>query len=160
MTDLYVQDLLGDYVPAHGELILAEARRRLAAKYRRGAALTEPDAVREALQWRLAERPYEVFGCLWLDNRHRVIEFAELFKGTIDAAAVYPREVVKAALAHNSAAVVFVHNHPSGVAEPSDADRLLTVKLKAALALVDVKTLDHFVVAAEGSYSFAEHGLL
>jgi DNA repair protein RadC len=104
--------------------------------------------------------PYEVFACLHLDNRHRVIAFEELFRGTIDGASVPPREVVRQALKHNAAALIFAHNHPSGVAEPSDADRRLTTRLKDALALVDIRVLDHFVVGDGEVSSFAERGWL
>jgi DNA repair protein RadC len=104
---------------------------------------------------------HEVFGCLWLDNQHRVLEFEELFHGTIDGASVYPREVVRAALRLNAAAVIFAHNHPSGVAEPSEADRMITQRLKQALNLIDIRVLDHFIVGdGDQAYSFAEHGLL
>jgi DNA repair protein RadC len=157
---LYVRDMFGAYVPADTELILAEARRRIALKFRRGAALTSPLAAREAIQLKLAEYDHEIFACLLLDNRHRVIRFVELFRGTIDAASVYPREVVKAALDSNAAAVIFAHNHPSGTAHPSEADTALTRRLQSALALVDIRVLDHFVVGGEDSYSFAEHSLL
>ena len=106
------------------------------------------------------DREHEVFVCVFLDSQNRVIACEELFRGTLAQTSVYPREVVKAALAHNAAAVIFAHNHPSGVAEPSRADELLTQALKQALALVDVKVLDHFVVAGAGAVSFAERGLL
>jgi DNA repair protein RadC len=101
-----------------------------------------------------------VFSCLYLDNRHRVIQFEELFRGTINGASVYPREVVKKALGHNAAAVIFAHNHPSGVAEPSAADRRITQQLSDALALVDVRVLDHVVVGDGTTISFAEQGLM
>jgi DNA repair protein RadC len=107
----------------------------------------------------LRDRPYEVFACLFLDTRHRVIAFEELFRGTIDGASVHPRELVRRALEHNAAAVILAHNHPSGVAEPSAADRQITTRLKDALALVDVRVLDHCVVGDE-IVSFAERGLL
>jgi DNA repair protein RadC len=105
--------------------------------------------------------PHEVFACLLLDNRHRVIAFRELFRGTIDGASVYPREVIKTALANNAAAVIFAHNHPSGLSEPSEADRLITLRLKQALDLIDIRVLDHFIVGdGDNAYSFAENGLL
>src|SRR6266571_5415304 len=118
-------------------------------------ALTSPQAVRDYLRTGLACRPHEVFACLFLDSQHRVIACEQLFRGTLAQTSVYPREVVKAALAHNAAAVIFAHNHPSGIAEPSRADELLTQTLKQALALVDVRTLDHFVVAGSHLVSFA-----
>jgi DNA repair protein RadC len=97
---------------------------------------------------------------LFLDNQHRVIQFEELFIGTLDSASVYPREVIKRALQHNAAAVIFAHNHPSGVVEPSPADKQLTIKLKQALALLDISVLDHFIIGDGQPYSFAEHGLI
>jgi len=123
-------------------------------------ALTSPAQTNAYLQARLADYPHEVFACLFLDNRHRVIEFEELFRGTIDGASVHPREVVRRALFHNAAAIILAHNHPSGVAEPSQADRNITHRLCEALALVDVRVLDHVVVAAGTSVSLAERGLL
>jgi len=123
-------------------------------------ALTSPAAVRALLQHRLAGLPHEVFAVLLLDAQNRVIAMEELFRGTLTQTSVYPREVVKAALKANAAAVIFAHNHPSGVAEPSRADELLTQSLKQALSLVDVKTLDHFIVAGTKALSFSERGLL
>lgn len=125
-----------------------------------GVELPSPNHTRDFLRMLLAERKAEVFGCLYLDNRHRVIETVELFQGTIDGASVYPRVVVQQALSVNAAAVMFFHNHPSGVAEPSNADEAITRRLKEALALVDIRVLDHFVVTASESISFAERGLL
>ena len=125
-----------------------------------GLELPSPNRTREFLRVLLGDRKAEVFGCLYLDNRHRVIETAELFQGTIDGAAVYPRVVVQQALTLNAAAVMFFHNHPSGVAEPSHADEAITLRLKDALALVDIRVLDHFIVTAGESLSFAERGLL
>ena len=124
------------------------------------STLDNPHAVREFLQMRLRDLPYEVFCCLWLDNRHRVIAFDELFRGTLDQANVHTREVVKQALSRNAAAVIAAHNHPSGVAEPSVADQMITHRLKEALALVDVRLIDHLVVGDGVCESFAERGLL
>lgn len=121
-------------------------------------ALTSPDMVKTFCQHSLAAKEHEVFGVIFLDNQHRVRSTAELFTGTVDAASIYPREVVKKALAENAAAVIFYHNHPSGVAEPSQADRRITRRLVDALALVDIKVLDHFVVSFEDVVSFAERG--
>jgi DNA repair protein RadC len=140
--------------------VLELVRRCLAQELRCGAALGSPGAVREYLRMLLADRTHEVFVCLWLDAQHRVLKCEELFRGTLTHTRVYPREVVKAALAANAAAVIFAHNHPSGVAQPSQADELLTRSLKEALALVEVKVLDHFIVAGGNSLSFAERGLL
>ncbi|MAE92561.1 MAG: DNA repair protein RadC [Pelagibaca sp.] len=125
-----------------------------------GLELPSPNHTRDYLRMLLAERKAEVFGCVYLDNQHRVIEATELFQGTIDGASVYPRVVVQQALTLNAAAVMFFHNHPSGVAEPSHADEAITRRLKDALALVDIRVLDHFVVTAGESVSFAERGLL
>lgn len=135
-------------------------RRYLASELRRPAALTHPGACADYLRARIAAYPYEVFACLFLDNRHRVIAFEELFRGSIDGASVHPREVVRRCLAHNAAAVIFAHNHPSGVAEPSQADRDITAELQRALALIQVRVLDHFIVGAGKPCSLAERGLL
>lgn len=135
-------------------------RRYLADHLSRGNALESPEQTRNYLRARLRHLPHEVFSCLFLDNRHRVISGEELFRGTLDGASVHPREVVKAALAHNAAAVIFAHNHPSGVAEPSGADRQITRRLVEALALVDIRVLDHFVIGEGEETSFAERGWL
>src|SRR2546422_4582505 len=136
------------------------ARRCTKEELKAGTALTSPGAVRDYLRLALGGRAHEVFVCLWLDAQHRVIKFDEPFRGTLTQTSVYPREIVKAALAVNAAAVIFAHNHPSGAAQPSQADELLTRSLKEALALVDVKVLDHFIVAGNHALSFAERGLL
>lgn len=125
-----------------------------------GVVLTNPEDVASYLKLQLAELDYESFRVLFLDSQHRLIQSEEMFRGTIDAAAVYPREVVKAALHFNAAAVIFAHNHPSGVAEPSQADKLITERLKEALTLVGTNTLDHFIVGGEQPYSFAKNYLL
>lgn len=125
-----------------------------------GPALSSPDTARGFLLRQLRDRPYEVFCCLHLDTRHRLIAIDEMFRGTIDGATVHPREVVRQSLARNSAAVIFAHNHPSGVAEPSQADEMLTRRLREALALVDVRVLDHLIVGEADCTSFAERGLL
>jgi DNA repair protein RadC len=136
------------------------ARRSAREELQRRNVLTSPEAVRDYLRLTLAALPHEAFLGLFLDSQHRLLAAVELFRGTLAQTSVYPREVVKAALAHNAAAVIFAHNHPSGVAEPSRADELLTQALKQALALVDIRTLDHFVVAGAQVVSFAERGLL
>ena len=136
------------------------ARRLLREEMTHGNALTSPETVRDYLRLTLASLPHEAFVVLFLDSQHRLLAADELFRGTLAQTSVYPREVVKAALARNAAAVIFAHNHPSGVAEPSRADELLTQALKQALALVDIRTLDHFVVAGHRVVSFAERGLL
>ena len=140
--------------------VLELARRSLSEEARMRDALASPQAVRDYLRLLLAARPYEVFVGLFLDSQNRLLAADELFRGTLAQTSVYPREVVKAALARNAAAMIFAHNHPSGVAEPSRADELLTQALKQALALVDIRTLDHFVVADGRLTSFAERGLL
>ncbi len=136
------------------------ARRQLAERLERGDVLTSPSLTRRYLRARLGDRPHEVFACLFLDNRHRVLAFEELFRGTIDGASVHPREVVRRALHHNAAAVILCHNHPSGVADPSDADRRITQRLRQALELIDVRVLDHVVVAGGDEVSMAERGLI
>jgi len=136
------------------------AARAIAEELQHRDALNSPAAVRALLQHRLAGLPHEVFAVLLLDAQNRVIAMEELFRGTLTQTSVYPRQVVKAALKANAAAVIFAHNHPSGVAEPSRADELLTSTLKQALSLVDVKTLDHFIVAGTKTLSFAECGRL
>ena len=151
---------LGPAKRAQFEAALELARRSLKDDLRSASALTSPGAVRDYLRLAIAEREHEVFVCLWLDAQHRVTACEELFRGTLTQTSVYPREIVKAALKANAAAVIFAHNHPSGAAQPSQADELLTRNLKDALALVDVKVLDHFVVAGNQALSFAERGLL
>src|SRR3954464_3665900 len=135
-------------------------RRSLDEKLKERSALTSPGAVRDYLRFVLGQQEHEVFGCIWLDAQHNVIGYEQLFEGTLTQTSVYPREIVKKALARNAAAVIFAHNHPSGVAQPSRADELLTRSLRDALALVEVKVLDHFVVAGNQTLSFAERGLL
>ena len=142
------------------ESVIKLALSVLAECHRAGRALGSPEQTRPFLRLKLVDRKHEVFGALFLDNRHRVIQVVEMFQGTIDGASVHPRVVVQRSLELNAAAVVFFHNHPSGVAEPSHADEAITRRLRDALALVDVRVLDHFVVAAGESVSFAERGLL
>lgn len=157
---LLVADRSGRTRPATDDEILDAARSILAQRVRRGRPLTSPRHTREYLRLHLASLQHEVFAILFLDNRHRVIEFTPLFRGTVDGASVHAREVVKEALARNAAAVILAHNHPSGIAEPSQADELITARLRDALALVDVRVLDHFVVTGDAIISFAERGLL
>lgn len=151
---------LGDAKYAQLQAVLEMARRHFNEILQRGDALTSPDITRAFLSARLRGYSHEVFACLFLDNQHRVIKLEELFQGTIDSASVYPREVAKRVLHHNAAAVIFAHNHPSGISEPSAADRHITEKLKQALALFDIRVLDHFIIGDGPPYSFAEHGLL
>lgn len=143
------------------QAVMELARRALSETLAERALFDSPGAVRDWLRLRLGHLPHEVFCVLLLDARHRLIEAVDLFRGTLTQTSVYPREVVKLALEHNAAAIVFAHNHPSGAAEPSSADEMLTRTLKDALALVEVRVLDHFVVPAHGTpVSFAERGLL
>ncbi len=135
-------------------------RRLLQEDLRAGQPLTTPQATHRFLLAQLRDRPYEVFCCLYLDIRHRLIAFEELFRGTVDCAQVHPREVLRQALAHNAAAVIVAHNHPSGGIEPSPADDAITCRLRDGLALMDVRVVDHIIVGGSRCYSFAEHGLL
>jgi DNA repair protein RadC len=151
---------LGEAKYALLQAALELARRHYSEALSSGPALANPRATREFLRARLRDLGHEVFCCLFLDNRHRVICFDEVFRGTIDGASVHPREIVKLALARNAAAVILAHNHPSGVAEPSQADELITVRLREALGLVDIRVLDHIVVGDAQCVSFAERGLL
>lgn len=151
---------LGDAKYAQLQAVLEMARRHLVATLQKGDAMTQPGTVRQFLSSQLRHLPYEVFACLFLDNQHRVIAFEELFQGTIDGASVYPREVVRKTLKHNAAAVIFAHNHPSGVAEPSQADQHITGRLMQALQSIDVRVLDHFIVGDGYCVSMAERGLM
>lgn len=140
--------------------VVEMSRRYLLEEAKDRDLLTSPDAARDYLKSRLAGYPHEVFACLFLDNRHRLIEYEELFRGTIDGASVHPREVVRRALRANAAAVIFAHNHPSGVAEPSQSDLRITQRLKDALSLVDVRVLDHLIIGDGQGTSLAERGLV
>ena len=142
------------------QAVLEMARRHLAQSLNNDAGISHPSQAKDFIHAKLRDYPHEVFACLFLDNRHRVLRYEELFRGTIDGASVHPREVVKTALRHNAAAVILAHNHPSGVAEPSAADRYITERLKSALLLVDIRVLDHLVVGDTDCVSFAERGWL
>ena len=142
------------------QAVMEMARRALEEKLKSGDAMSSPKSVRDYLRLSLQGKKHEVFVAIFLDAQNRTIATEELFKGTLTQTSVYPREVVKRALYHNSAAIIFAHNHPSGVAEPSQADEILTQSLKQALALIDVKVLDHFIVGAGTAMSFAERGLI
>jgi DNA repair protein RadC len=156
---LMTKDEEGRYRLATGDEIIEAAMSEMNRRFARGTAITDPGKTKEFLQLRLSHLEHEVFAVLWLDNRHRVLAFEELFRGTIDGASVHPREVVKSALQQNAAACILAHNHPSGVGEPSQADHKITQRLKDALNLVDVRVLDHIIVA-ENICSFAERGLI
>ena len=140
------------------QAVLEMSRRHLAERLRRDSALQSPQAVRDYLKSLLRHEPHEVFGCLFMDSKHRMLAFEVLFRGSIDSASVYPRQVVKRALAHNAAAVIFCHNHPSGISEPSQADSLLTQHLIKALDLIEVRVLDHFIVGDGQPLSMVERG--
>jgi DNA repair protein RadC len=142
------------------QAVLELVRRHHLERLVLGPALASPRAAREYLIARLRDRDHEVFCCLFLDSRHRLISFDELFRGTVDGASVHPREVVKQALARNATAVILAHNHPSGVAEPSQADEIITTRLREALGLVDIRVLDHLIVGDCSCVSLAERGLL
>jgi DNA repair protein RadC len=162
MMNLMVRSLSGRYRRACKEEVLEAAAQYLAETLQRRVSqpMTSPDAVGEFLVRALASRDAETFCILFLDNRHRLIHFGEMFRGTIDGSSVHPREVVRRALELNAAALVLAHNHPSGVAEPSQADELITRRLSDALALIDVRVLDHMVVAGSTVTSFARRGLI
>lgn len=140
--------------------IIDLAHKIIARRFKKGDSLTSPELVVEYLKIKFAQLEHEVFYMLLLDNQHRVITGCDLFRGSLSAASVYPREVVKTALFYNAGAVIFAHNHPSGVAEPSRADRAITSTLISALELIDVRVLDHLVIAGESHVSFAQRGLI
>lgn len=156
---LMVRDDSGRYRPASGDEIIEAALSEINRRFTRGVMITSPARTIEFLRLRLAPLEHEVFAVLWLDNKNRVLAFEELFRGTINSASVHPREVVKSALRYNAAACILCHNHPSGDPSPSSADQNITVRVKTALEMVEVRTLDH-VVIGENPYSFAENGLL
>ena len=149
-------------VASHDDDIIAQALEILEGRLHKTETFktSSPEDTKAFLTLRVAELPHEVFGCLYLDNQHVLIKDVELFRGTIDGASVYPREVVKEALQHNAAAVIFYHNHPSGLCEPSQADKAITAKLKTALSTVDIRSLDHLIIAGSDTFSFAEQGLI
>ena len=157
---LILRDVAGNYRCISAKVVMDQAKRLLASRVRPGAAMTCPAVVKDYLQLQMGAFEHEVFAVLFLDAQHRIIEFKEMFRGSVSQTSVYPREVVKEALLLNAAAVMLAHNHPSGQAEPSRADEFLTQSLKSALALFDVRVLDHFVVSATEVVSFAERGLL
>ena len=157
---LLVRDSHGRYALASADQILEAARLVIDQKMQRGTSFTSPAAVKEYLFAKLSGFEHEVFAVLFMDTQHRLIEYREMFHGTIDSAEVHPREVVKEALRLNAAALVISHNHPSGNPEPSAADRVLTKRLREALSMVDVRVLDHIIVAGTDTTSFAERGLI
>ena len=140
------------------QAVLEMGRRHLESSLKHGDAFTDADTTMRYIKQRLRAYPHEVFACLYLDNQHRFLQFDELFRGTIDGASVYPREVVKSALQHNAAAVILAHNHPSGIAEPSQADIHITKRIQSALDLVDIRVLDHIIVGDADVTSLAQLG--
>lgn len=155
---LHVRDGRGRYRPASMDQILAAARRAVDQKMQRSVEFASPLSAKKYLCAKLAGLEHEVFAVLFLDNQHRLIEYVEMFRGTIDTATVHPREVVKEALRLNAAAVILAHNHPSGNPEPSETDERVTARLRSALGLVDVRTLDHFIIAGSRAVSMAMRG--
>jgi DNA repair protein RadC len=151
---------LGEAKYTQLQAVMEMARRHFKESLQQGDVLKSPDVTRAYLSAKLRGLQFEVFACLYLDNQNRVIEYVELFRGTINATNVYPREVAKTALYYNAAAIIFAHNHPSGNPEPSHADKAITVTLSQALALFDIRVLDHFIIGDGEPYSFAEHGLI
>jgi len=160
MPTLYVADSAGSYVRAKDSQVIEAARVAVGRALRRGIRFDSPSAARKYLPAMLGTLEHEVFCVAHMDGNHRLIAFEEMFRGTVDAASVYPREVVKSALLHNSATVAFIHNHPSGSAQPSLPDEAMTQKLKTALAVVEIRVVDHFIVAGDCVTSFSELGLL
>ncbi|MGZ5790518.1 MAG: RadC family protein, partial [Burkholderiaceae bacterium] len=160
LADFSVLNGLGPAKYAQLQAVLELAKRAISEELQSGVTLNSPHAVKQYLQLLLGGKPYESFVVLFLDVKNRLIASEELFRGTLTHASVYPREIVKASLAHNAASILLAHNHPSGTSEPSNADLTLTQSLKQALALVDIRVLDHFIVAGQHVYSFAEHGQL
>ena len=159
-TDFCAHNGLGNAKFAQLQAVLEMAKRHLFEQLSRGDVLSSPSQTRQYLAAQLGSYPHEVFACLFLDNRNRIIAFEKMFYGTIDGASVYPREVVRMALKKNAAAIIFAHNHPSGVTEPSQADIALTSRLKEALSLIDVRVLDHFIVGDGQPLSLSERGLM
>ncbi len=157
---LYIKTDSGQFHQAREDDVIAEAAYIYDCHFVRGTQLETLDKTRDYIKPKLASLEHEVFVCLFLDNQHRLISYDEMSRGTLDGASVYPREILKTALQHNAAAIIFAHNHPSGLSQPSEADKKITTKLKNALALVDIRVLDHFIVGEGKPYSFAENGLI
>jgi DNA repair protein RadC len=159
-SSLLVCDVAGEYRPADADEVLQAAQRLLAGRVHGTDVLTSPAVVKDFLRARLGNLPHEIFAVVHLDAQHRVLDYVEMFRGTVSQTSVYPREVVKDALSRNSSALLLVHNHPSGSPEPSRADEHLTQTLKSAAALVDVRVLDHLIVAGDSVLSMAQKGLM
>lgn len=159
-SSLLVRDVAGECRPAEADEVLQAAQRVLAGRVRGTDVLTSPAVVKDFLRARLGNLPHEIFAVVHLDAQHRVLDYVEMFRGTLTQTSVYPREVIKTALSRNSSALLLVHNHPSGSPEPSRADEMLTQTLKSAAALVDVRVLDHLIVTGDSILSMAERGLM
>ncbi len=159
-SSLLVRDVAGQYRPAEADEVLLAAQQLLAAQVRGSDVMSSPAVVKDFLRARLGSLPHEVFAVVHLDAQNRVLDYVEMFRGTVSQTSVYPREVVRDALLRNSSGLLLVHNHPSGVADPSRADEALTQTLKQAAALIDVRVLDHFIVAGNSVQSMAERGLV
>ena len=157
---LLVRDVAGQYRPAEAGEVLLAAQQLLASQVRGSDVMSSPAAVKDFLRARLGNLPHEVFAVVHLDAQNRVVDYVEMFRGTVSQTSVYPREVVRDALMRNSSSLVLVHNHPSGASHPSRADEVLTQTLKQAAALIDVRVLDHFIVAGDSVQSMAECGLI
>lgn len=157
---LLVRDVAGDYRQVDADEVLQAAQEVLLVRVRGGDVLASPQAVRDFLRVKLGTLEHEVFAVVHLDTQNRVIDYVEMFRGTVSQTSVYPREVVRESMMRNSAALLLVHNHPSGSTQPSKADEMLTQTLKSALALVDVRVLDHLIVAGNDILSMAERGLM
>lgn len=157
---LFIRNEAGEYVPAKADQVITEGRKLINSKrFIRGATMNNPNTVKDYCHLMIADRESEVFGVLFLDSQMQLIKFEILFQGSVAEAVVFPREVVRKVLEHNAACVILTHNHPSGLVEPSNADRTLTRRLRDALDLIDVRVLDH-VIVGNGTYSMAEHGLM
>jgi DNA repair protein RadC len=159
-SSLLVRDVAGQYRPAQADEVLLAAQQLLATQVRGSDVMSSPAVVKDFLRARLGSLPHEVFAVVHLDAQNRVLDYVEMFRGTVSQTSVYPREVVRDALLRNSSALLLVHNHPSGLADPSRADECLTQTLKQAVALIDVRVLDHFIVAGNSVQSMAERGLV
>lgn len=159
-TDFCQHMGLGPAKYAQLQAVLELSQRHLFESLARSESLTDAQTSKSYFQAKMRDYPHEVFSCLYLDNRNRIIQYEELFQGTLAGASVYPREVVKKALSHNAAAIIFAHNHPSGIAEPSHADKQITEQLRKALGLVEIRVLDHIIVGDGYCVSFTERGLL
>ncbi len=159
-TSGFVRETASGYQPVTDDAVIESALTIVAKRVARGSMLASPKAVKDFLVLRLADLEHEIFGVILLSTRHHLIDFVELFRGELSGCSVHPREIAKLVLANNAAAVVLAHSHPSGVETPSQADEIITKRVRDALLLLDVRTLDHVVVGGKNAYSFAEHGII